>query len=121
MRGWRVWSREAAHAAKGAPIISTDYATIAELDWGLPVRNSLIAAGPRWRWFALSHPQGIRTALLIQSNRHGPPSPALFSAITRLGALNRQSAGVTVQAYTLYRVTLRPGAPAALLGRPDNR
>ncbi len=121
MRGWRAWSRAVAHAAKGAPIIATDYATIAELDWGLPGRNRLIAAGPRWHWFALPHPQRARTALLIQSNRHGPPPSALFSAITRLGALNRQSEGVTVQAYTLYRVTLRPGAPAARLGRPDRR
>jgi 4-amino-4-deoxy-L-arabinose transferase-like glycosyltransferase len=121
MRGWRAWSAEAARQAHGDPIIATDYATIAELDWGLPAQNRLIAAGPRWRWFALPHPPPARSALLIQSNRRGPPSPALFSAITKLGPLNRQSRGVTVQAYTLYRVTLRANAPAALLRRPQRR
>jgi 4-amino-4-deoxy-L-arabinose transferase-like glycosyltransferase len=121
MRGWRAWAAEAARAARGDPIIATDYATIAELDWGLPAQNRLIAAGPRWRWFALPFPHHARTALLIQSDRHGPPAPALFSAITKLGPLDRRSRGVIVQAYTLYRVTLRVGAPAALLRRPAQR
>ncbi len=115
MAGWRGWARRAAQAAGAEPIIATDYATIAELDWRLPARTRLIAAGPRWRWFAWPHPQGAVTALLVQSDRHGPPSPLLFKSITRIGPLDRQSQGALVQAYTLYRVVLRAQAPAARL------
>ena len=115
MGGWRGWAHRAAQAAGTEPLIATDYASIAELDWLLPAQTHLIAAGPRWRWFAWPHPQAAMTAVLVQSDRRGPPSPLLFKSITRIGPLDRQSQGALVQAYTLYRVVLRAKAPAVRL------
>ena len=117
LAGFGALAAEAGQAARqdgAAFVASEEYGLAALLAFhhpGLPV----IAAEPRWRLFDLP-PATQGTGLLILSARrtHGP-DPALWQAIEPLEHLARTRGATVAEDYALYRVTLRPGAPAVFL------
>lgn len=79
---------------------------------GLPV----VAAAPRWRLFDLAAPvPGASGLLVVSVRRREGPDPALWQSVEAAGTATRGRGGVVAETYRLYRVTLRPGAPAAVL------
>ena len=104
----------AAHKDGAAFLASEEYATAALLAWSsTPGTLPIIAAAPRWPLFALPTPTETRPGLLLlNTRRQEPPSPAAWQSIEPLGTLER---GPGLDTFRLYRVTPRPGAPAALL------
>jgi 4-amino-4-deoxy-L-arabinose transferase-like glycosyltransferase len=122
MAGWGGLARRAAAEARahGADYIAaTDYDVAGELAFHLPRGVRLIAAEPRWGYFALPRPvAGMGTGLLVRSlHRAGPPRAAPWASVRPLGVIWRRRGGVVVEGYRTYLVTLRPGAVAVLLPR----
>ncbi len=91
-------------------IMSDEYGLASELAFALP-RRPVFAAEPRWRLFALAHPDlDAQSGLLLRSaRRRDMPSPELFRAVRLLGELRRVRKGRVAETYRLYRVTVRSG------------
>ncbi len=127
--GWDRLAQQAHQAARqdGAAFIACEeYGTAALLAWWSAPQDAppVWGAGPRWSLVALPRIRPDQTApgrsgLLLQSaRRREPPDPALWLSAQPLAPLDR-GAGPAAESFRLYRVVLRPGAPAALLpGRP---
>ena len=118
LAGWRTLATQLAD--RDHFIIADDYGVAAELAFALPHR-AVLAAAPRWRLFALPHPDlaapslGGESGLLLRSaRRKGGPDPSLFSATQLLGTIERRRGNVLAERYNIYRVTIRTGLPAEL-------
>ena len=118
--GWQALARDAAAQARAqgaAFLVADEYGLAAELAFyqNLPV----VAAEPRWAFFALPAASAEGGGLLLRTARraHGP-DPALWPGATLTGTLTRARGGVTAETYSFYKIDgarLRP--PAVLL--PD--
>jgi hypothetical protein len=110
-----------ARAHRADYLAATDYDVAGELAFHLPRGVRLIGAEPRWAYFALPRPvAGMGTGLLVRSlNRAGAPRAAPWAAIRPLGVIWRRRGRQRVEGYRTYLVTLRPGAVAVLLPRPE--
>jgi 4-amino-4-deoxy-L-arabinose transferase-like glycosyltransferase len=122
LAGFDALSAATAAAARqdGAAFIgSEEYGLASLLAWhgnGLPV------LGNEPRWTVFDRPAAVTSApgLLIISARHtAGPNPDLWQTATLLGTLDRGRHGIVAETYRLYRVTLRPGAPAIQLPGPS--
>ena len=120
LAGWQrlaadVAVRAAADPDAGGLIMADEYGLASELAFALP-GHGVLAAEPRWRLFALPHPDlAGRTLLLLRpARRREPPDPRLFSNSIPLGELQRGRPGHVAESYRLYRVTLRPDLPETL-------
>ena len=96
-------------------LMADEYGLASEMAFALP-RSSVFGAEPRWRLFALPHPDlGGQSGLLLRlARRKDPPDAKLFSASTLLGELRRGRGEHVAETYRLYRVTIRAGLPDAL-------
>lgn len=117
MAGWERLTVDAGAAARrdrAAFVASEEYGTAALLAWwwrGQPL--PVIAAGARWRLFALPAPGETQPGLLLlNARRQEAPDAAAWQGVELLGTLER---GPGLETFRLYRVTPRPGAPAAVL------
>lgn len=116
LAGWQVLAVQlAADGTAGGFIMADEYGLAGELAFALPDR-AVLAAEPRWRLFALPHPDiGGHTGLLLRSaRRRDPPDRRLFSDSVPLGELRRSRAGHVAETYCLYRITVRADLPDAL-------
>lgn len=119
LAGWQGLAREvAARTAGGAPdsfLMADEYGLAGELALALPDR-AVLAAEPRWRLFALPHPDvGGRTGWLLRTaRRKEAPDPQLFSRSVLIGELSRGRGDRIAETYRLYRVTVRPDLPDLL-------
>ena len=119
LAGWQALadavSTRAAEVPAGGFIMADEYGLAGELAFALPGRG-VLGAEPRWRLFALPHPDVAgRTGLLLRTaRRKDAPDGKLFSAITLLGEVPRGRAGRIAETYRLYRVTVRADLPDAL-------
>jgi hypothetical protein len=116
LAGWR--SLAGAVAARSTPsgfIMADEYGLASELAFAMPGRG-VLAAEPRWRLFALPHPDVAgRTGLLLRTSRHREaPDPRLFSSSVSIGEVQRGRAGRVAETYRLYRVTVRADLPAMM-------
>ena len=65
--------------------------------------------------------QTLHRALSLASERRSePPDPAFWAAAEPIGRVVRARGGVEAEAYRVYRVTPRPGAPIKLLPHPGD-
>ena len=117
MAGWEQLTVEAGAAARreGAAFLgSEEYGTAALLAWwwrGQPL--TVIAAGARWRLFALPAPGEVPPGLLLLNGRRQEgPDAAAWQDVLLLGTVER---GPGLETFRIYRVTPRAGAPAAVL------
>ena len=95
-------------------IVADEYGLASELAFSLP-HDVVLAAEPRWRLFALPHPDaGGTTGLLLRSlRRPGAPDKSLFSNAVCLGEVRRGRGARVAESYRVYRVTVRAGLPDA--------
>ena len=120
LAGYTRLAADAEHEATEAGaafLASEEYGLAALLAFDEPPKGPslpIIAAEPRWRFFALP-PAPTATGLLLLSDRRHGPNPAFWQDATPLRTLTRGRPGEPAESYTLYRVTLRPGAPAVTL------
>lgn len=119
LAGWqRLAGEVAARTADSAPgsfLMADEYGLAGELALALPDR-AVLAAEPRWRLFAMPHPDvGGRTGWLLRTaRRREAPDPQLFSRSVLIGELSRGRGGRIAETYRLYRVTVRPDLPDTL-------
>lgn len=120
LAGWQalateVAARAAADTDTDGMIMADEYGLAGELAFALP-GHAVLAAEPRWRLFALPHPDlAGRTVLLLRTTRRrDPPDRRLFSHCVPLGELQRGRQGRVAERYRLYRVTVRADLPDAL-------
>ena len=120
LAGWQQLADQVASRAGAANgtdgfVIADEYGLAAELAFALP-GHTILAAEPRWRLFALPHPDiNGQTGLLLRSaRRRDLPDPALFSSSLLLGDMHRTRSGRVAESYHLYRVTVRADLPPAL-------
>ncbi|GAC1340856.1 MAG: glycosyltransferase family 39 protein [Acetobacteraceae bacterium] len=121
LAGWHAVARDAdaMRRAAGADYLAAEeYGLVSLLAWWAPAGTEVVGAEPRWDLVRLPRPGGGRGLLLISTRRREPPDPALWSEAAELGVLVRARGGVEAEAFRVYRVTLRPEAPAARLPRP---
>ncbi len=118
--GWQELARQVATLARSdhpaaSFIIADDYGLASELALLLS-QDVVLAAEPRWRLFALPHPDaGGGTGLLLRSlRRHDLPDKRLFSNVVPVAELQRGRGGRIAESYRVYRVTVRAGLPEAL-------
>ena len=105
----------------GASFVAADqYSLAAEL-----ARNSLpgvpvIAIGPRWSSFNLpaAAVDGMPGILVVPEHRAAPISEPEWSAAVEIGKAARETGGIIIETYRLYRVVLKRTARAVLLPRP---
>lgn len=123
LAGWDALARDAA-AHDGAFLASEEYDTAALLAWSGTGRE-VLGVEPRWRFFELpifelppAEP-GRTGLLLVRARRTEPPDPALWQSAKQVGTLARRRDGVEAEAFRLYRVVPRPGAPAVRLPQPS--
>ena len=120
LAGWQPLARKVAAADEAGDrfIMADDYGIAAELAWALPGR-AVLAAGSRWRLFAMPHPEldGERGLLLRSDRRRGGPGRNLFSSALLLGTLQRGRNHEIAETYRLYRVTIWRDLPARLRGQ----
>ncbi len=116
LAGWDGLAREAAALSGGGFVAAENYGIASLLAWWLP-GTPVVAAEPRWALFDLPGASTTTGVVLIPARRTGP-DPALWSDVTLLTTLGRGRAGVEAEAYRVYRVTLRPSAPAKRLPHP---
>ncbi len=117
---------EAARVRTGAGfVVSDNYGHAALMALLLPRDVPVYAIEERWRLFDLPDARAAvsgRTGLLLRSaRRDDAPTPDDWSAISRLGTLDRARNGMTAESFRLYRVTGRtpPGPePIAVLPHP---
>ena len=122
MSGWRGLAAAVADArrATGASFVAADnYGLAAELARHLPADVPVIAIGPRWSSFSLpaAAVDGM-SGLLVQSEHHATP---IWSAAEVIGTVTRESRGVLVERYRLYRVRPDHSTSAVLLPHPSSR
>ncbi len=116
LAGWQGLAN--AVAARSTPdsfIMADEYGLASELAFMLPGRG-VLAAEPRWRLFALPHPDVAgRTGLLVRTARRKElPDPHLFSSSVPIGDVQRGRAGRVAETYRLYRVTVRADLSAMM-------
>ena len=99
-------------------LASEEYGTASLLAWWAPPGTKVMGAEPRWRLFDLPPGPSGTGLLLISQRRSEPPDPALWQQAELIGTLARGRGGVEAEAFRVYRVVLRQGAPAAQLPRP---
>jgi 4-amino-4-deoxy-L-arabinose transferase-like glycosyltransferase len=122
MSGWRGLAAAVADArrATAASFVAADnYGLAAELARHLPADVPVIAIGPRWSSFSLpaAAVDGM-SGLLVQSEHHATP---IWSAAEVMGTVTRESRGVLVERYRLYRVRPDRSTSAVLLPHPSSR
>ncbi len=120
LAGWQGLARQVAALARADRpaagfIVADEYGLASELAYSLP-GGVVLAAAPRWRLFALPHPDvGGGDGLLLQSlRRRDAPDKQLFSHAVFVGELRRGRGGRIAESYRVYRVTVRAGLPEAL-------
>ena len=121
LAGWDALARnaDALRREQGlAFLASEDYSQASELAWLAPRGTKVVGAERRWDLFRLPQQAAATGLLLISDKRGGPPDPALWSAAQEIGGLVRARAGVEAERFRVYRVTMRAGAPSAVLPRP---
>ncbi len=116
LAGWDSLAQSLILSDEDSFLAAENYGVAALLAWHAAV--PVVAAEPRWALFGLPDAPGGTGLLLLSARRSGPPDNALWSAATLLGTLSRGRGGVEAEAFRLYRVTLRGGAPAKLLPHP---
>lgn len=120
LAGWPALVRDAETEAtrqNAAFLASEEYGAASLLAWHA---RSLPALGnePRWSLFGLPSDTTPRPGLLlISARRKEDPDPDLWLSAEPAGVLSRRRNGLEVEAYRLYRVVPRPGAPAVRLPR----
>ena len=120
LAGWQQLARQLAamaHADRPAArfIIADEYGLASELAYSLP-HDLVLGAEPRWRLFALPHPDaGGATGLLLRSlRRRDEPDKRLFSDVVPIAELHRGRGGRIAESYRVWRVTVRAALPEAL-------
>ena len=118
LAGWSELTAGIAVTARqedAAFLASEEYGSASLLAWfapSLPTGFPVLAAEPRWRLFDLPDATPVRPGLLLLSQRRKePPDPAYWLSATLIGPRSRGRDGVEAEAYRLYRVIPRPGAP----------
>jgi 4-amino-4-deoxy-L-arabinose transferase-like glycosyltransferase len=111
-----------AEAQDAVFVAADDYGIAAELARTVPHGTPVWGVEARWALFGLPHPAiGERPGLLVRSQRRSDgPDPAIWASAAEVGAADRVRDGAVIEAYRLFRVVPRPGAPAVLLPRPEN-
>jgi 4-amino-4-deoxy-L-arabinose transferase-like glycosyltransferase len=111
-------SVDAARRQQGeACVVADEYATAAELAWSLPRDVTVVALGPRWRFFALPAPRLGESGCVLVGGAHELPSQGWHGA-RRLDEVGRNGDGATIQRFSLWRVAgVPPSLPAAVLPR----
>ena len=121
LAGFEGLAAEVAAVPGAGFLASEEYGLAALLAFhqGLPV----VAAEARWRLFDLPAPVSGGMGVLVSSGRRRDgPDPALWQSVEALGSVSRRRGALAIEEYRLYRVVLRPGAPAAVLpNRSDPR
>jgi hypothetical protein len=105
----------------GASFVTADqYSLAAEL-----ARNSLpgvpvIAIGPRWSSFNLpaAAVDGMTGILVVPEHRATPIGEPEWSAAAEIGKAARETGGIIIETYRLYRVVAQRTARGVLLPRP---
>ncbi len=127
LAGWPLLGAKVdqARLAAGASfVVSDEYGLASELARNVPKAVPVVAAAPRWRYFALPPAAPVtagRVGLLVQStHRSGPPEAAPWASMVRTGTVARGRGGVVAERYRLYRVVGEAGASAdaVVLPRP---
>ncbi len=113
LAGWDGVATQVA-ALRGDGFVAAEaYGTAALLAWWMP--GPVLGVEARWALFDLPRARPTTGVLLLSERRSEPPDPAFWSDVTEAGRIVRSRGGVEAEAYRLYHVTLRPGAPAVLL------
>ncbi len=99
-------------------VASEEYGTASLLAWWAPAGTKVVGAEARWRLFDLPAALDGEGLLLISQRRSDSPDPALWQDAVPIGTLTRGRGGVEAEAFRVYRVVLRHGAPAVELPRP---
>jgi 4-amino-4-deoxy-L-arabinose transferase-like glycosyltransferase len=121
LAGWDALARDADQMRRDTAadcLASEDYGQASLLAWWAPDGTAVSGAEPRWRLFDLPRPSCRAGLLLISQRRREGPDPALWKEAEQVGHLTRARAGVEAEAFRVYRVVMREGAPAARLPRP---
>ncbi|HYZ63644.1 MAG TPA: glycosyltransferase family 39 protein [Acetobacteraceae bacterium] len=121
LAGWDGLAAEAERMRQetgAAYLASEEYGLASLLAWGTPGPAEVAGVEPRWALFRLPRAGGGTGLLLISQRRREPPDPAFWRDVVQVGQLVRQRAGVEAEAFRVYRVVMRDGAPASRLPRP---
>lgn len=124
--GWQTLANDAAiraAAAHASFIAVGEYGLASEMALHLPASLPVLAAEPRWHYFALPHPEtfappGATGLFLRTTRRHGPPVAAPWSHIALLGQIERKRGSRLAETYDVYAVTVGPAGPALLTRLP---
>lgn len=125
--GWNKLARAMvlhAHQAQASFIAVDEYGLGSELALRLPGNLPVLSDEPRWRVFALPHPETTvapgATGIFIRTNRRQTaPDATPWSRMTLLGTIDRGRNGRVGESYTIYAVTLAPNAPPLLTRLPS--
>jgi hypothetical protein len=105
----------------GASFVAADqYSLAAELARNSVTGVPVIAIGPRWSSFNLpaASVDGMTGILVVPEHRATPTGEPEWSAAAEIGKAVRETGGIIIETYRLYRVVPQRTARAVLLPRP---